>query len=770
VLVLLAGGLLLQRERRPVAVSPDPPTQTHQTVTGNATFVGRAVCSTCHPEQAQRWRGSHHDLAMQVADEQTVLGNFDHATFTHHGVTTTFFRRDGRFFVHTDGPDGQLNDYAVAYTFGVTPLQQYLIAFPGGRYQALGIAWDSRPQDVGGQRWFHLYPEQQLVAGNPLHWTGIDQTWNYQCAECHSTNLQKNYRPDDNRYETTWAELNVSCEACHGPGAQHVAWASAAATTPAPAASFKGLVVRLKDRHDAAWVIDPHTGNAKRTTPLPSRLEVETCARCHARRGIVHERYVPGQPLMDSHRPALLEPGLYYADGQIQGEVYEYGSFLQSKMYHAGVTCSDCHDPHSLQVQGDGNALCARCHQPARFDTPAHHFHQTGAAGSQCVDCHMPARMYMVVDPRRDHSFRRPRPALSVQLGTPNACNACHTDRTPQWAADAMEQWYGLKPPQPHWATAVHAGRTRQPGAESALLGLLADTTLPGIVRATAVSLLGRSLSPPVLAAIERALADPDPLVRLATLPALEALAPHTRLRLAAPLLRDALRTVRIEAARVLGPLDQTLITAEQRAVLAHALAEYRQAQEVNADRPEAHLNLGVLQVQLGQSTQAERTYQTALRLDPTFTPGYVNLADLYRAQGRDNDGEQLLRQGLAGSPNDAALHHTLGLLLVRRGQRLEALEALQRAAELRPEEPRYSYVFGIALHSMRQSDRALEVLQRAQAQHAGEPELLVALATISRERGQLDAALDYARKLVALLPHDQGARQLLAELEAQRR
>jgi len=771
VLLVLGVGLSMRPERhRDVVTPPAPLPRAYQTRAGDATFVGRVVCSTCHAEQDQRWRGSHHDLAMQVADEQTVRGDFENATFTYGNVTTTFFRRDGKFFVHTDGPDGQLHDYEVAYTFGVMPLQQYLIAFPGGRYQALGIAWDSRPQDAGGQRWFHLYPEQRLAPGNPLHWTGIDQTWNYQCAECHSTNLQKNYRLDGDRYETTWSELNVACEACHGPGSRHVAWARTGGTVPTPGEPSKGLMVQLKDRDDAAWVMEPDTGSAKRTTPLPARFEVETCARCHARRGILDDRYVPGRPLMDTHRPALLEEGLYYADGQIQNEVYEYGSFLQSKMYRAGVTCSDCHDPHSLQVRDTGNALCAHCHSPARFDTPAHHFHQAGSAGSQCVECHMPAKTYMGVDARRDHSLRRPRPDLSVQLGTPNACTACHTDRPPQWAADTIVRWYGPGPRPPHFATALHAGRTRKPGAEGALVRLLGDAAMPGIARATAVSLLGRYLSPPSLRAVESALADGDPLVRMAAVAVLEAVEPHIRLRLAAPLLQDAIRAVRIETARILAPLNTTRLSAEQGAALDLALTEYRQAQEHNADRPEAHLNLGVLQAQLGKPLEAERAYRTALRIDPSFAPTYVNLADLYRAQHRDEEGENILRQGLAVSPNDAALHHALGLLLVRRGRQLEALGALGRAAALRPENPHYDYVFGVALHSAHQSTRALEVLTQAHARHPGEPEILVGLATISRERGQIASAIDYARKLVELVPYDQGARQLLAELEAQRR
>ncbi len=208
------------------AASPTPPAAA-------PTIVGSAACGGCHQSEMAAWRGSQHALAMQAATAQTVLGNFDDASFTHAGLTSRFFRRDGGFFVSTDGPDGKLAEFQIRYTFGVYPLQQYLIAFPDGRLQALGIAWDARPKDRGGQRWFHLYPDRTLHAGDPLHWTGIDQTWNFMCAECHVTELHKNYDAAGNTYATTWAEIGVGCEACHGPGSAHVAWAGRQQSPPA---------------------------------------------------------------------------------------------------------------------------------------------------------------------------------------------------------------------------------------------------------------------------------------------------------------------------------------------------------------------------------------------------------------------------------------------------------------------------------------------------------------------------------------------------------
>ncbi|HHH43504.1 MAG TPA: hypothetical protein ENK49_05140, partial [Gammaproteobacteria bacterium] len=192
---------------------------------GSAEFVGRPVCTACHTEQAVQWSGSNHDQAMQLATSHTVLGNFDNATFTNFGVTSSFFKKNGRFMVRTVGPDGKLKDYEIKYTFGVEPLQQYLVEFPGGRLQALSLAWDTRSKQQGGQRWFHLYPDENIAYDDELHWTRPSQNWNSMCAECHSTNLEKNYDPVTRTFATSWSEIDVSCEACHGPGSNHVRWA-----------------------------------------------------------------------------------------------------------------------------------------------------------------------------------------------------------------------------------------------------------------------------------------------------------------------------------------------------------------------------------------------------------------------------------------------------------------------------------------------------------------------------------------------------------------
>ncbi len=550
------------------------------------------------------------------------------------------------------GPTARSSDYDVKYTFGTAPLQQYLIELAGGRLQALGIAWDTRPRAEGGQRWFHLYPGQNVTHRDELHWTAESQNWNFMCAECHSTGVRKNYDPTTRRYSTTYAEVNVACEGCHGPGTSHVAWAKKSGDGQRLDDRTKGLVIALDERKGVTWTISAETGNAQRTPPVRSAREVEACGHCHARRGQFADHDVHGRPLGDTHRVALLEDRLYYPDGQIRDEVYEYGSFLQSKMFHRGVTCSDCHDPHSGKLRAPGSQVCLGCHAAEKYQVAKHHFHPTGSRGADCVGCHMPTTTYMVIDPRHDHSFRVPRPDLSVKLGVPNACTRCHTGRPAEWAAKQVETWYG-RAPQGHqrYAEALNTAAIGGPGAAELLQAVARDGDQPAIARASALARLGSSPGPATLEVVRAGLKDVDPHVRRAAARALEGADPALRLELLAPLLDDPVRAVRMEAARALVGVPRDRLTDAQRAALDRGLAEYIAAEQWNADRPESHVNLGLLYVAQRRFAEAEAALRLALEVDPRFVPAAVNLTDLYRATGRDPEGERVLREILARDP-----------------------------------------------------------------------------------------------------------------------
>jgi predicted CXXCH cytochrome family protein len=736
-----------------------------------ASYVGRQQCAECHEKAEQAWRGSHHDLAMQPATNATVAGDFNNARFTYAGVTSTFFRRGGKFVVRTDGPDGTLHDYDIAYTFGVAPLQQYLVDFPDGRKQVLGIAWDSRPKQEGGQRWFHLYPGQNVNFRDELHWTALSQNWNHVCAECHSTNVRKNYDAKARRFNTTYAEVNVSCEACHGPGSNHVAWARKQGDWRRLDGGTKGLAIALDERKGVTWTISASTGNVERTPPGRPAREVETCGRCHARRAQFSDDYVHGRPLGDTHRVSLLEDRLYHVDGQIRDEVYEYGSFLQSEMFHKGVTCSNCHEPHSAKLRSAGSEVCAGCHTAQKYTAKTHHFHPVGSRGADCLGCHMPMTTYMVVHPRRDHSFRVPRPDLSVALGVPNACSRCHTDRSAEWAAKQVKTWYGhAEHGFQHYAEAFAAAAAGRPGAVALLRTIVRDDEQPAIGRASALERLRLSPGPELLDAVRAGVKNGDPLVRRAAAAALDSADAALRVELLAPLLADPVRAVRMEAARALAGPSRERLSAAQRAALDRGLAEYIAGEQLNADRPESHMNLGLLYAVLGRFGESETELQEALVIDPRFVPASVNLADLYRATGRDAEGERVLREAARRNSQSAAARHALGLLLVRQKRLPEALAELEVAARLDPDSARYGYVYAVALYGAGRPTQALETLGHVLARHPYDRDTLAALIGYSHEQGRPRDALAHARRLAEVEPSNAQIRQLVERLQIEAR
>lgn len=694
-----------------------------------ATYVGRQSCVQCHQAQAKLWNGSHHDLAMDLATSETVLASFDGQELPHHGQTSRMFQKGGKYFVRTDGPDGQLADFQVKYVFGVTPLQQYMVEFDRladmpaheiSRVQILRETWDSKQK-----KWFYQNPpdvQEKLEPDDELHWTGVTQRWNTSCAECHSTNLQKNFHLASRAYHTTFSEIDVSCEACHGPGSLHV---------------------QLAKSPSLFW--DRQRGYALAKLKGESNLaEIEACAPCHSVRSPIHGGYAAGGRLHDFYATELLRDQLYHPDGQILGEDYEYGSFTQSKMFHKNVRCSDCHNPHSLKLKHEGNQLCTSCHvvhPAAKYDSPAHHQHKVGSKGASCVECHMPATTYMDVDPRRDHSLRIPRPDLSVQLGTPNACVACHIadsklppeqkpkspspnrpaeyadwlreaeqgktaakselDRLNHWADAAAEKWYGAKrKKEPHFAETLLAARNMRPEAQKKLIELIGNRNQPAIARATAALELGAYVDPQpdysadAIRALREALKDQSPEVRAAAVLSLENAPAEDAQRLLLPLLADPARMVRYHAA-------QALVTFPRDEFLS---ADYRSLQTViteleedtaHDDRGGRHLLRALIAERQRRFEKAGEEYEMAIVLEPSTSGARSNLALLLDELKQPEEAARLRREELDllerdvhRLPENAELQRRVGLLRHLHGWHKEAESALLQAALLEPRNP----------------------------------------------------------------------------------
>jgi tetratricopeptide (TPR) repeat protein len=727
-------------------------------------FAGSQTCAGCHRAQYEDWTKSHHAGAMQAADDKTVLGDFNDAHFRKGDVETAFFHRDGKYFVRTDGPDGALAEFEIKFTFGLYPLQQYLIELPGGRLQAFGIAWDSRPAGVGGQRWFDLYPDRKLKAGDPLHWTGIDQNWNFQCAFCHSTDLRKNYDAEQGTYATDWAEISVGCEACHGPASRHLAWAKGEAGLTAEENNDKGFALRFDRR--AAW--RPNPEGTARAQPVGERKEERVCAACHSRRSQFSDAPDDVRRFYDAFHPSTLAPGLYYPDGQQRDEVYNFGSFAQSRMHGAGVTCSDCHNPHSGKLRLAGNDVCSQCHAAKVFDTPAHHHHPEGSTGAQCAACHMPTRNYMVVHARQDHSIRIPRPDRTLTMGTPNACNNCHADKDAKWAVAALKGWsMADKPGAQSFAEAFALADSEGPGATQALIGVATSDGQSAIARASALARLNGAVAPEVLEAAEQLAKADDPMIRAAAAETLAGAAPATKKRALVPLLTDPTRLVRMQASRALaGPAEANLSPAEL-GPFENALNDYVAGQMFLAERPESRANLGALDLARGRVDEAKEEFAKALALDKTFAPAAIQLAEIARGRGDEQGAEATLKKALADNPDSGPLTHALALSLIRQKRLPEAIAKLEEAARLAPDDPHYAYVHAVALHDTGAPDKAIAALRAALARRPNNREILIALASYEAQQGDYASALGHAQALQRLEPDDPSVRGFVESLRA---
>ena len=743
IILTIPLSLLLNRHNEPVTA---PVT----------VFTGGKACVECHQKEYRLWKGSDHDNAMAVATDSTVEGDFNNAVFTYGGKQAKFYKRDGKFYVFTEGPGGTAKEFQITHTFGIHPLQQYLIPFENGKYQCLPIAWNTLQK-----KWFHMagmvYKPEDLKPDNWLYWTNQAQNWNSMCAECHSTNLQKNFDLATKSYHTTWVDININCEACHGPGSAHIEWA------------------RLPEMGRPQ---DNNAGLVVKTSKISSRQYVESCAPCHARRSSFGPYDHSHSEFSNYAAPQLPTTPAYHIDGQFKDEDYEYASFTQSKMYMKDVRCGDCHDAHSLKRKFEGNALCLQCHKADDYNGFNHHFHkqkgETGTSfvnkrgerlgpgdGSLCRDCHMPGQYYMGVDKRFDHSLRIPRPDLSIKLGTPNACINCHDDKTNEWALQFINKWYGEKK-KPHYGTILADAFAGKAGADSGLLKIINSNLYPEIIRATAIGYLAAYQSPKAREAVQRALNDPDPLLRRSAAENIETADSATLFRSLAPLLNDPIRSVRMEAANQLITFRKSTFNEIQYKAFLKDLDEYRQSQEYVADFPSARYNLGNYYMKLNDINKAEENYREALTIDNLFFPAKNNLAMIYYREGKTDQAIVLFKDMIANNPGVTEGYYYLALVYGEMKRYDEAIALLETASGKSAAHARIFYNLGLLYQMTGQLGKSESTLAKGVTMEPQNYDLLYALCTFYLQQKQNAKAAVYAQRIAELFPQNPVGKQLL--------
>lgn len=704
-----------------------------------AQYAGTAKCQSCHQKEFDLFAGSDHFHAMDTASAASVLGNFNNSFFVHYGDTSFFYQRNNKYYVRTTDSSGIKKEFLISYTFGWRPLQQYLVQFDDGRMQVLPFCWDTRPREKGGQRWFHLYNKEKILPGDELFWMDYNQNWNYMCADCHTTNFKKNFDAAANTFRSKWSESRVSCESCHGPASGHLQWTEKKDADEVN----KGFSISLAAK-PISWKMDVQKGTTLPQEVMQHDTLTATCARCHARATRLTDEYTYGASFLQSHIPATINPAIYHIDGQIKDEDYEYGSFLQSKMYARGVTCISCHDPHSMKIKATGNTLCASCHSAEKFDGPQHTMHQATSTGSQCVNCHMPITTYMVVDDRRDHSIRIPRPDHSLVNGTPNACNKCHTDKTVQWAADNFNKWYAAKLPAGEtYGELLYNVSKFVNESEPSLYRLLSSAQYPAIIKAAAMEQYPQLFSTRIIDQVRGYLQSTDPNLRLNAEKSINGLPAEIVLPVASPLLADAVLAVRMEAMLTLAAYYQQL-QGNDKTVFEKVLTEYLQVQQGMSHRPEGYLNQGIALGLTGRTAEAEQAYLSGVLRFPRFVPFYMNLADAYRVQNQETKAREYIDRGLQISPGNADLHYALGLWYIRQKENVKGLAELKKAAELNPVNASVVYGYAIGLFSTGKPTDALRLLEKFLQQNGNNSTVLDGLVSICQDLKMLDKANGY--------------------------
>ena len=764
-----------------------------------ASLVGREQCASCHQPQADAFHGSHHDQAMAIATEESVLADFNDQTLEHHGVTSRMFRDGERFMINTEGPDGQMHDYEIKYTFGVEPLQQYMVEIQRpadateneiGKVQVLRVSWDT-----GQKKWFYLTPPdvfEKIDPTDPLHWTGITQNWNTTCATCHSTGYHKNFDVATKSYHTTFSEIDVSCEACHGPASYHV---------------------ELAERTSLFWDRKHGYGLAKLKTES-NLAQINTCAPCHSRRGEVKEGFKPGCNFDEYFVLQTIDEPIYFVDGQIRDEDYVIGSFAQSKMFHNGIKCSDCHDMHSTKLIHSGNKVCTSCHQHSagKYDTPNHHHHAVGTPGAQCVNCHMPHTTYMMIDDRRDHSFRVPDPALSIATGTPNACTGCHLDTTKlaghkskipllqykDWveaqklgdevvAAElsrvndrmllAIESWYtdDSKDRTTYYrdlakglSVAYGSGKEAK-RAQSDLLTLARDDRTPNLIRASALAGINH---PDVLAKAQSTAIDllrDDDLKLVSSGLALldrqmgfvlndprasrEEL-PYIISPIVVPIVKQldhSASRIRIQAARSLVNLPPQLLgaltDARQRLSLQDALEESRVSLMLNNDQAMPHAMMADLNDRIGNFDQAENDYRNAIKIQPNVSGPRTNLARLLAK-----------RAGLKTKAEQEEVSREIKALRLEENKLLAV--DVQRAKDLQNTDGLH-FSYAMSCYLLDDFEKAKKHIKIALDQQPESQQYLQAVTLLLEKMEEFEAASQYVDRLLKMDPSNRGYQQI---------
>lgn len=663
----------VQRDTMPITHNPD-----------RLALIGPGACRQCHLEEVREWERSHHFHANRPIDRNRDRMRFSPERILVDGnVTSRMYATPEGFFIEVKEADGSVTNARFEGVLAYDPLQQYLAPFGRGKWQTTSVAFD-----VHKDEWFEIFPGEDRLPGEWGHWTGRAMNWNSNCAYCHMTEFEKNYEPISDSYASRWLHHGIGCLQCHSGLEDHVRTAT---TTDA------GIL----------------------PTPLNVHQRLDSCRACHSHREqLTPDTFRAGDHYHDHFLLSLPDqPGLYYPDGQVLDEVFVTGSFMMSTMGHAGVSCMDCHNPHSLELtmplEVNPNLICMQCHADGRdgaqvIDPVAHSYHAHDSTGNRCIECHMPHTVYMARDPRRDHGFLSPDPLLTREIGIPNACSRCHEEEGLDWVIAHAEEWYGERLEQSEQRKRARLLHAIYEGADDVETGAqllaMARQTENEAWRATYTGLMVAFLHmAEVREWVHGAVEDSSALVRQRAAMVLPYL-PDSAQPMNA-LLQDEMRSVRLRAARMLSQQMDPL------GVLGEEWLEYL---KFNADRVGGALLLADHARRQGDTDLAKAYIRNAISFDRRSPEIYREAAIMMSRLGDDAEAGRILQEGLRYGPEHPGLLYSLALLRAAEGRESESIDLLWRTVNADPQFYRAWYNLSIALARNNQIEEAARALRRA--------------------------------------------------------
>lgn len=666
VLMLLIFGC--SRSDDTAVAGSETPIEGESASHSGADWKNPGTCLECHEGEHAAWRFSHHALANRLTDSETDAPRFSVGEFQDLAGREYRVERNGeRLFISEKNADGEFVTAEAKGIIGLTPLQQPLVEGKRGRLQAHAMAWHPDSQE-----WFNVFGGEERLPGEWGHWGGQGMNWNSNCAWCHTTEYEKNYDPDSDSYASSWTFQGISCIACHDGMKEHVATVGADDYVSPPEAD--------------------------------ARKVMENCASCHARREeLTIGNFKAGDSFEDHFRLLLYDhPTAYFEDGKADEEDFVFGSLMHSKMGHAGVTCMECHDPHSVELKlpADNNATCIQCHSTGRMDAQIidlanHSFHPIGSSGDSCVECHMPERTYMARDPRRDHGFTIPDPYMAKNFDVPDACSTCHDEME----TDELLEWFDTK-----WG---HSERVADLRDRAHTLSETWNGELEGPEK-----LLAR------LAAAE------NPYWKASWLRMMRPFAQFDAVKDVAltyaeadhPLLRDAAIFILGNRSDSLEALQDALVDSHRvvRMQAADTLAgsplivgtirdEHFNYMMANADRPSGALKLAADAVVQRQVDKVRSYGELAISFDRKNPAIRYDVAILMDRVGMVDEAIKHMKIASGYDSSTGLYLFSLGLLHAEKGEAPQAISAIQRALKIEPTQDRW--LFNLSVLQARSGD-----------------------------------------------------------------